>query len=67
MKCPRCDIELTNGIAIEPGWPGGCFSGLEAINADTLEIIDCLKCSRCGYSDDGRDPRKLMDIENRNK
>ena len=55
-QCPKCEIDLEIGIAIKDNEKGGVCRGMGCppINADTLEIVDCLKCPKCGYSDDAR-------------
>jgi hypothetical protein len=55
MNCPRCDIEMKLGIAIRPEmeWNALYVCQQPMINAETLELIDVLKCPKCGYSDDG--------------
>lgn len=37
------------------------------ITADTLKLIDVLKCPICGYSDDGVDAVKLKGVVNHNE
>ena len=70
MICPRCDVELVPGIAINPGSRGipdhAIVSSQYVANASTLQIINILKCPKCGYSDDGIDGRQCVGIENHN-
>jgi Zn-finger nucleic acid-binding protein len=55
MLCPRCHVELKWGIAIDSHTdpdakyiaPQGRFT------AKDVELVDVLKCPKCGYSDDG--------------
>lgn len=55
MLCPHCDIDLATGLAIKPnpedvrGAPG--FNPV--VTHKNLEFVECLKCPKCGYSDDG--------------
>ncbi len=56
MLCPKCKVELVTGMAIEPGSRGvsRSINGYQYVsNAETMEIIEVLKCPKCGYSDDG--------------
>lgn len=53
MNCPRCNIEMKRGIAL----PEYEEQGVRAmrgyvVTADNLEFVDCLKCPKCGHSDD---------------
>ena len=54
MKCPKCNIEMIVGIALKHQ----CEVGARYIAPrtyeymETPEIIKCLKCPKCGYSDD---------------
>jgi hypothetical protein len=54
MKCPKCKIDMVKGIAIEASEPNycGCLFTIPKITAETLKIIECMKCPICGYSDD---------------
>ncbi len=37
-----------------------CFGfGQHPVDKDTLKIIDCFKCPKCGHSDDGNGPDEL--------
>lgn len=53
MKCPRCDVEMNVGIAINVN--GGRYIApcVNIIDYNSLEIIKCWKCPKCGHSDDG--------------
>ena len=57
MKCPRCDVDLVKGFAIagfnEPPARGITFFPY-VVDHKTLRLEDCLKCPKCGYSDDGQ-------------
>lgn len=56
MICPRCEVEMSSGIAIDPLSPRCCFtSRSETITADTMKLILVWKCHVCGYSDTGLD------------
>ena len=65
MKCVRCDIEMELGIAIKPDMEANALyvCPQPMINAETLELIDVLKCPKCGYSDDGVNPDKFMGVK----
>lgn len=65
MNCPKCDVELKWGIAIDAD-PHGIVPNVNK-TVDTLELIDVLKCPKCGYSDDGVDPVKLKGVVNHNE
>lgn len=66
MKCPKCSIEMKWGIAID-ALPLGIVPRANIITADTLKLIDVLKCPICGYSDDGVDAVKLKGVVNHNE
>lgn len=71
MRCPKCDTTMVKGIAIDPGDMGNCRTIAQMdyrINAETLKIIDVLKCPKCGHSDNGSMPeRKFLGCENHNE
>jgi ssDNA-binding Zn-finger/Zn-ribbon topoisomerase 1 len=53
MKCIKCNTGMVIGQAISPHnreirW---CFGSQPPIKIDTLELIDCWKCPKCGQSD----------------
>lgn len=55
MKCSKCDIEMVEGIAIDPvGFESNCryFTPQPLLNSETLRVIKCLKCPKCGFSDE---------------
>lgn len=54
MKCPRCDVEMVSSKAIKPSYETNVryLVAQPLVNANTLELIDCLKCPVCGHSDD---------------
>lgn len=56
MICPRCNVEMVDGIAIKPNTEKGaiyiCAPG--PIKAKDVKLISVLKCPLCGYSDDGK-------------
>lgn len=50
MKCIRCDVTMGLGIAIKyDDRPFGIVAQAR-LNKDTLEIVDVLKCPKCGHS-----------------
>lgn len=55
MKCLKCGIEMLPGIAIKTNTEVNALYIIcqPMINAETLELIDVLKCPMCGYSNDG--------------
>ncbi len=55
MLCPRCNVELKLGIAIDPRTDKNTlfYRQQYPLTADELELINVLKCPKCGYSDDG--------------
>lgn len=63
MKCPRCDVDMDIGIAIDAG-PSNTriFVGSKSITRPHEVLIDVYKCPKCGHSDDGVNPNKLMAI-----
>lgn len=62
MKCPKCDGVMDIGFAIKPKYPEGCLFIMppSKLRFEDIEFIDCYKCTKCGHSDDGVDPTKLM-------
>ena len=66
MKCPKCNVEMKWGIAIDPNVQGSIVP-IANKTVDTLKLIDVLKCPKCGYSDDGVDPVKLKGVVNHNE
>lgn len=63
MKCPRCDVELDIGIAIDAPNPNvRIFVGSPAIRNAHKALIYVFKCPKCGHSDDGIDHTKLAGI-----
>lgn len=55
MICPKCNIEMIKGIALKPLFEVGCRHIAPrniTYMLDKPEIIECLKCPKCGYSDD---------------
>lgn len=65
MKCPKCDIEMKWGIAID--YPTRGIVPTPLLTVRNIELIDVLKCPKCGYSDDGVDPVKLKGMVNHNE
>ena len=55
MNCLKCETEMGLGIAIRPDTESGALYIVRPpmINAETLELIDVLKCPACGHSNDG--------------
>ena len=56
MKCPKCNMEMELGLAINYDDPANSictgFGGKKVLTSETLKLIDCAKCPQCGYSDD---------------
>ncbi len=53
MICPKCKITMNSGKAIESKLESCCLGcGCKILNSDTLKIIDCWKCSKCGHSEE---------------
>jgi len=64
MKCPHCNIELVLGLAIKPDPLFGVTTispCQQIVNSKTLQLINVLKCPKCGYSDDGIDVRQYKE------
>lgn len=56
MKCPKCNVEMVPGKAIEPKIrERSCRVAYidPTLSPGEVKIIDCLKCPMCGHSDDG--------------
>lgn len=56
MICQKCKVEMVKGQAIESGAVDYrfCFFAVPRITYKTLKLIPCLKCPKCGYSDDAK-------------
>lgn len=55
--CPKCKVEMVEGKAIQYGSKefdkNVCVGfGRPMVNHKTLNLIECLKCPKCGHSDD---------------
>lgn len=54
--CPRCKIEMSVGIAINPTDPDFLRNALRGptvpINSNDIRLDRVWKCSKCGYSND---------------
>lgn len=48
-------ITMISGQAIDPGFADGerhpCFTHYKLLDHTTLNMIDCLKCPKCGHSE----------------
>lgn len=55
MNYPKCKIKMVIGQAIRSNLEVNTryLTGKPLINHETLELIDVLKCPKCGYSDNG--------------
>lgn len=56
MRCPRCDVDMVDGIAIDPKREDGAIylfpkAPLSYVDVDLIVV---LKCPKCGHSDDGK-------------
>jgi hypothetical protein len=53
-SCRKCGGSMSSGKAIVPTWGGipdfPCGPVVTMTTRGTGKIIDCMKCSRCGYS-----------------
>jgi len=56
MICPKCKVEMVEGKAIDsPGHDTRrCFYSPVVLTNETLKLIPCWKCPKCGHSDDGK-------------
>lgn len=56
MYCPDCgNIKLEMGIAIDPKYVGRTIVPTQRIlKPEEVKLIDCIKCPKCGWSDDGK-------------
>ena len=54
MNCPKCNTEMKLGKAIKPNRYDDAIVIFPTpmINSETIQLIDVLKCSDCGHSDD---------------
>lgn len=52
--CPRCGVEMSVGLAIQTDsrLDQNVCIGFGRITIKEPKIIECLKCSKCGHSDD---------------
>lgn len=55
MKCPKCNVDMMIGQAIKPQSVANAIYVVPplSITYQTMKIIQCFKCPKCGYSDDG--------------
>lgn len=69
MRCPRCDVDMILGQAIDagPDYNRAIVFCQHIINASNLKLIDCFKCPKCGHSDDGINGNKLFGVINHNE
>jgi hypothetical protein len=49
--CDRCTSEMVSGIVIDPKYHENCWHGIPTIDKDSMEVLDCYKCPKCGHSD----------------
>lgn len=58
MYCPVCgNTKLEMGIAIDPKGEANSRYIVpfdRVLKPDEVKLIDCIKCPKCGWSDDGR-------------
>jgi hypothetical protein len=54
QQCPRCDVTLELGFAIQPNIESGALTILPVapIQSQDLTLIPVLKCPMCGHSED---------------
>mgnify|MGYP003353498651 CR=1 FL=1 len=54
MYCPDCgNIKLEMGIAIDPKYVGHTIVPTQrTLKPEEVKLIDCIKCPKCGWSDD---------------
>lgn len=51
MKCPRCDITLQKGIALDDGYILDMCRTIFRFPSKFPKIIECFKCPKCGQSE----------------
>lgn len=64
MICPRCQVEMVDGFCIG----AATSNGIVPKEYDQPKIVSCLKCPKCGHSDDGlysRPASKMIDRQGR--
>ena len=55
MICPKCSTTMVVGVAIRTNCANTLYIMAPApIRANELQLIRCLKCPKCGHSDDLR-------------
>lgn len=56
MVCPRCDVEMVPGIAIDPKREENVLYAfpLRPLAYEDVDLIVVMKCPKCGHSDDGK-------------
>ena len=65
MECERCGTEMKIGQAIDPQtrerWCCTGFGGFPVSTHETISVIECYKCPKCGDSDyiDRRSPYEV--------
>lgn len=54
--CPRCKVPLVIGKALYPYTEKNALyiTAPAPGTAETIKMVDCLKCPKCGFSDDGK-------------
>jgi hypothetical protein len=55
MNCPKCNTEMTDGLAIENTWVGkpdfiGDTRCVTMSPGGPGKLIECVKCHECGFS-----------------
>ena len=50
MKCDRCKVDMVIGKAIDYDDRPFGITAQARLNNETLELIDVLKCPKCGHS-----------------
>lgn len=61
MKCPKCKVELEKGIAIDPQDNySSCWGNKISTTYRNMEIIEVMKCPKCGYSNDMKDGLEIV-------
>lgn len=54
MKCPKCNVDMEIGQAINYDARGNVCTGFGhfRLTADKIDLVDVAKCPKCGHSDD---------------
>ena len=59
-RCTKCDVPYVIGYAIETDRCGGFCTYPSRYNYDSLRLINCWKCPKCGESEELDNEDKML-------